>query len=278
MRPATCSLWLSAGLVALSATGCYGPMNAPYGYPQQSYPAYGTPGTFQTLTPGGTYVPGGTYSPGTGGMYYSTPGAPGGSSLPNSNLPTPTYDNNSGGNAQPWGGGSNVPVPDPYYGNEFRPPVTGPQTAIPMPGTSTLARGPGLNNEFFRARPVSMEKAVADMPEAVSVKPTSSTTSTTVASSSPAPAPAAEAATALEGIVQFDSVSSRWKIAHRGASPESDGTSSNGEMTLAGSPLLQTLRSGEKVRLEGQVNHEERDAAGQPTFQAVRIIRDVAGR
>jgi hypothetical protein len=93
MRPVTAPALLLCGLAALCVAGCYGPMNSPYGYGAPGYATYGTPGTFQTLTPGGTYVPGGTVTPGVGG-------------------PSPTYDP-SGGAAPNWGGGSNMPVPTP---------------------------------------------------------------------------------------------------------------------------------------------------------------------
>lgn len=260
MRFATASAWLSSSLAALCATGCYGPINSPYGYPgQPGYSTYGAPGTFQTLTPGGTYVPGagGPYVPGAGGTY-----VPGGSSIPGSGMPpVPTYDP-SGGNAQPWGGGTTVPVPTPqdpsgpYYNNNdnFQPPRS--STSLPNGRTAPLAAAGMMNGNAAPAGPA--------------VRPVSF-------GSSPTPTPAETPAetgdiTAKEGVVRFDSASSQWSIEPAGASV--DATAAETPLTLAASPLLQTLRAGETVRLEGRMVPSDVDASGRPKFLAARIIRN----
>lgn len=106
MRLTTAPALLATAVLALSASGCFGPMYNPgYGYGQGGYPAYSTPGTFQTLAPGQSYVPGGTV-PGTGGT----------------TSPMPTFSTPGTGNAPTWGGDGSInrPTPnpsDPYFPN-----------------------------------------------------------------------------------------------------------------------------------------------------------------
>lgn len=263
MRPVPGLLLVGAGVVTLCASGCLGPMYNPYGAwgtpghssytypgygtPGMGYPAYGAPGSFQTLTPGGQYVPGTT----------TTPGA----------APTPTYA--PGGNAPPYGSGGNVPVPNPsdpgpYYpgtGENYLPPRTG-AFREPDPGEWPLSQGAD-------ALPAE-SRSIASGPR---LRPASHAAAPQSAESDDF-GHDADNYRWLSGVVQFDPVDRTWSI-HYARDPQADEPFS-GRLTLAPSPLLQTLRDGERVRLEGAIDPRQPDRHGKSTYAAQRIVRVAA--
>jgi hypothetical protein len=78
----------------------------------------------------------------------------------------------------------------------------------------------------------------------------------------------------VQGVVDFDQADRTWSIVYDETPAAEDRFA--GHFTLGDSPLLQTLRHGERVRLEGDVDPTRPDRLGKPTYQAVRIIRDRA--
>lgn len=265
MRPVTVLLLAGAGIASLCASGCFGPMYNPYGawgapgYSNYNNPSYGYPaggGTFQTLTPGSQYVPGGTN--GTGG----------------SASPTPTYD--GGGNATPWGGGSNVPVPNPQDpGNPYFPnpndtysqPRSG-ASAAPASDAAPFSAAESRGDEaLFSQTSGGTPTRPLNGPE---IRPTGMTRLNADREVPNYSFDEAEYAW-LEGVVSYDPADATWNIVYDldpGASDEFAG-----HFTLSNTPLQGTFREGEAVRIEGRVDPVDRDRFGKPTYLPERVVR-----
>lgn len=234
----------------LCASGCFGPMyspNGPWGQPgysQYNYPGYvqpgmGAPGTFQTLTPGAQYTPGTIDSGSNVG-------------------PTPTYNGN----------GSNVPVPQPVDSGTpyFQPQPAGaslestddapPFSAITPQREDSLASNPTpVDGGGPVLRPAGMSR-VQPLRDGASYRYDETNYAW------------------LEGVVSYDPADRTWNIVYNLSPAESDPYA--GHFTLSPSPLLQTFREGERVRLEGRVDSAEKDRFGKSTYLAERIIRNQA--
>lgn len=247
MRPVHGMFLLGAGVVSLFAQGCFGPNYNPYGYPPAGYPAYGN-GGMQTLTPGPQYVPGGTYDSGAGTA-----------------APTPTYSQPSGGNAPSYGTGTDRPVPtpsdpnSPYFpqpGEQYRSPNNGVQ--IPTESDNEITQL-GLESEEAASSSGGLVQAALQRESTDASDP-----------SGPYGHDRANYAW-LQGVVSFDETDRSWNIVYN--LEPSDADPYAGHFTLASNPLLQTLRDGEHVRLEGTVDPARQDQFGKPTYFAERIIR-----
>jgi len=217
-----------------------------YGGPGAGYPIYGAPGSFQTLTPGPQYAPG-TNAPGAGS-------------------PTPTYDYNS--SAPPAGGGSSVPVPTPVDPGGGGNPYFGPTTENFVPPTTGAIPGP-----FGAAIPPRAGSAAPQLAAGDAAGPRF--TPVALEQSRAASLPGGDSAgagerQALTGTVQFDPLARVWELA---CPPDPARPELPTRVTLAAGPLTQTLRNGERVRLEGELAADQTDRAGQPLFVPQRIIR-----
>ncbi|MFV0443821.1 MAG: hypothetical protein ACK5Q5_09645 [Planctomycetaceae bacterium] len=257
MRPVPALLLTGAGAVVLCASGCFGPMygpNGPYGpgYSSYSYPAYGaptmgSPGSFQTLTPGPQYTP---------GIYNSGATSP---------TPTPTYNN--GGDAAPYNGGSTSPVPTPADTPYFLPNSGASNDqggeAVPFSGLDTpqvSQAGSGDRAAFDGSTPVWPVGYAR----------------TADASGKRSDGYGHDAARYqwLEGVVSYDASDRTWNVVYD--LDPADGDQYAGHFTLSDSPLLRTFREGERVRLEGSVDAGNKDRFGKPTYLLERIIRNAA--
>jgi predicted small lipoprotein YifL len=266
MRPLSVWLLSGAGVASLCACGCFGPMYNPngawgapgysqYNYPMGSYPSGGYPGSIQTLTPGQQYVPGSSI--------------PGGSSLE----PTPTY---GGGSAAPYGAGGAspaVPTPsdpgnNPYFVDPnapYRMPNSGASVAPsndapPYSGTAT----PSEDKRLSRA---------GQLPLGPALRPAAMTRQIDPADAEDYGHDVAGYAW-VEGVVSYDAADQTWNIVYN-LNPGA-GDEYAGHFTLADSPLLRTLREGERLRLEGRVDPLAKDRFGKPTYLPERVIREAA--
>jgi hypothetical protein len=246
MRPVHGFFLLGAGVVSLCAQGCFGPNYNPYAYPPAGYPAYGN-GGFQTLTPGPQYVPGGTYDSGAG-----TPGAAPTYSQPSG--PTPTYGN-----------GADRPVPSPSDPNSPYFPQPGEQYRSPTNGVHIPQENSGSE-----VSQLNFETEGDAQPHAV--------TQTAAWQQEPAAAHTSgpyghdpQKYAWIQGVVSYDETDRSWNIVYN-LEPSNDDPYA-GHFTLAANPLLQTLKEGEHVRLEGAVDPARQDQFGKPTYAAERVIR-----
>ncbi len=287
-RTGATGLLLGAGLLLVQTSGCFGPAYNPYGYgaqtlPYNGYGTYGTPspysgGGVQMLAPSQQYIPGGTTIPGTSIPGSSIPG----SAQPtpsNGSAPTPTYER---GNERP------VPNPqDPYFpgpNEQFQQPTTRLQddsasdvSSNALPPLPTPAHPRRSEPTPAGVTPVSFTPDEAPMLEPVPAgqppadasgsQPGSGGTSTPQRSHDP------QSYRWLEGTVHFEPSDRTWSILYDTAPDASDPYA--GQFTLSATPLLQTLREGEAVRLEGQIDPVERDVLGKPTYVATRVIRSL---
>lgn len=257
MPPVTHWLLIGAGAVSLCTTGCMGPVYNPNGYwgapgySSYNYPGYGTPGQIQTLTPGSQYTPGMTPTP--------TPAGP-----------TPTYG--TGGSAPSWGTGTNVPVPSPSDpGNPYYP-APGENYRAPTPGTT---QAPGETFQPISSGPSpSLNAGGADG----TARLRSAALERSNGPAQPESSRDGEFDSAgyrwVVGSVSFDASDRTWSVVY-----DLDPTTEDryaGHFTLAESPLLQTLRDGERVRLEGTIDTTRADRLGKPLYQVQRIIRNGA--
>jgi hypothetical protein len=203
----------------------------------------GAPGSFQTLQPGPVYTPG-TIDSGAGAT------------------PTPTYGN--GGNAAPYGNGTNPVVPNPQD-TPFYMPNSGatntpdggdaiPFSAIESPSDQRVAAGSIGNSPGGPAlRPAGLSQ----------VRPQSDSSGYAHDSVNYG---------WLEGVVSYDAADRTWNIVYN-LDPQAEDEYA-GHFTLAQSPLSQTFREGERVRLEGRIDPAAKDRFGKPLYQPQRIIRD----
>ncbi len=265
-----------------SPYGGYGPGMYPAapsgGYGASSYPAAPS-GGYMNSSP--TYVP------------YTTPSGPSPTPLPNGGTspgqptwqtpggnPAPSYDGTSGGTDKPV----------PTYPDEDNKPFGGgaPSGASLFPGTSPAAgnlSGSGIQLQPIETSPTFPSGAaappatiaVSDDPFESPVKATSGGTNVTARSASlgqaeSRPNPFAHDArnfTWLRGIVDYDSQDQRWVIIYS-ADPDS-ADRYGGSITLSDHPLLQRIKPGDVVLVEGAVDEVSFDHHGKPIYKISKL-------
>lgn len=258
------------GLLGLAAAGCQS--YSPYGY---GYPSnYGYPGGYGAPT----------YAPPPGGMQPG--GAPVYSPPINTGPATTTPPANSppsSGQLQPFSGGT-ASQPEklvPEYndpnspatlgqpqGDEFKPPVektpANPgQTSLDPPAEfETGAESGGVQTadatmfeEPQPFQPVSHEAPAAEQ-----------------AADRPNPyAHDAQNYRWFRGIAEYDEQNKSWQVVYNPTPDEQDRF--GGRITLADHPKLDVLNANDVVLVEGRVDEQQPDAAGQPKFAIEHAVR-----
>jgi hypothetical protein len=241
-------LWLPIAGGFLLSCGCYSPMS---GQPQfQSYPGQMQPGTVYpgTVYPGSTY-PGGTYSPGTP-TYTPTPD--GGNA--------PYYDSGTSSNT------GNRPVPDyddaatsPYFpdsGTASSPNWDTPGAAAsPSPTPSGTSPFGDTAEDFHEpipagTEPISFERDV---------------TSLTRLPYGYDPAQHQW----VQGVVSYDARQQAWGIVYNINPDPADPHA--GYLTLGDDPRLASLKDGDVIRVDGEVDPSRPDMYNRATYEVSRI-------
>ncbi|MBL8850668.1 MAG: hypothetical protein JNG89_13395 [Planctomycetaceae bacterium] len=215
----------------LTLAGCYSPM-----YSQPYGQPYGQPAYPGTMAPGGTYYPG------------AAPGA---------TLGTPTYSNPSGGSGvggdapfygSPSSSTQNRPVPDypdgQYYPNGASGSSGFGTTASPATETFEPPISTGGASEISLTREVNN---IADEQYAYDTA----------------------GHRWVQGVVSFDPRDKSWGIVYS-IDPQADDPH-NGYLTLADDPRLASLKDGDVVRLDGEVDPTRLDYSNQPSF----VVRQI---
>jgi hypothetical protein len=231
--------WLPIAGSLLMSYGCYSPMSGqpmPYyqQYPGQVYPGSAYPGT--------TYPPGTTFGPGTP-TYTPTPD--GGNA--------PYYDGTSSSNT------GNRPVPDyddsassPYYPS---PGSTSSNWDTPGAAPSATSPSAGDTAEQFEepipgASPISYERdvsAVTRLPYGYD--------------------PASHQW--VQGVVSYDTRQQAWGIVYSIDPDPADPHA--GYLTLSDDPRLASLKDGDVIRVDGEVDPSRPDMYNRATYEVSRI-------
>lgn len=232
--------WLPIAGGLLMSYGCYSPMTGnPMPYYQQ-YPGQVYPGTAypSTTYPGTIYGPGTpTYTPtpdGGNAPYYDS-GTPSSST---GNRPVPDYDDSA---SSPY-----YPTPGSTSSNWDTPGGSSPSATSPSAGDTAEQ----FEEPIPGAEPISFEREVSSVTRL------------------PYGYDAAHHQW-VQGVVSYDSRQQAWGIVYSINPDPADPHA--GYLTLADDPRLASLKDGDVIRVDGEVDPSRRDMYNRATYEVSRI-------
>lgn len=251
-------------------------------YPGNSgYP--GSYGGYNGGLYGGESYPSGNFvAPGSGVTPTYVPNGSGG--------PTPTYVPPNNGSSIPSGSGADRLVPDPTDPNnpyfprpneQFFPPggttsITPPagtpsNNSTPSNSAESPLRDSTNRTEFDETRTASIPNRGGRGIQPISMIQPDATATTGGNGGEKDGYGYGPEYIWMEGTVAYDQSDRSWNIIYD-LSPSPDDEYS-GHFALSKNPVLQVLRDGESVRLEGSVDPVEKDRFGKPTYLVTRVIQ-----